>query len=717
MEGDIQVRPGSPLPLGARHMREGVNFALFARHARAVTLAIALPGTRRKTPLLFPLDPAVHKTGDIWHIQLKNAPPDLRYGFRVAGPRDRDDTPDAEMTGLRCDERDILLDPYARALAGAAWGTPRPQLGREPCCLLDHEYYDWEGDRPPGIPMRDTIIYELHLRGFTRHPSSGAAHPGTFRGLIEKIDYLKELGVTAVELLPVTEFDESETLFRHPDTGAPLGNYWGYHPLLFGAPKAAYASEPAAPRAALREFRDMVKALHRAGIEVLLDVVFNHTAEGGSGGKSTSFRGIDNSIYYLLTPDKRHYLNFSGCGNTLNCNHPVVRTLIMDMLRWWVMEMHVDGFRFDLASILTRGTDGGILANPPVVELMAEDPVLAGTKIIAEAWDAGGLYQVGSFSTSTRWAEWNGRFRDDARAFMCGRPGGVARLATRIAGSADLYREHGRGPCNSINFITSHDGFTLADLVSYNEKRNRANGEDGRDGDNNNISWNSGAEGPTSDAHVLALRERRIRTFAVILLLSSGVPMLTAGDEFGRTQGGNNNAWNQDNETGWLDWNLARKNRALLRFFTLLIRLRKDNEVFRRTDFFADPAEAGNKPEISWFGPRGGAADWSDEARALAFLLRGLPDHRGWPGDDFFIMLNGSPDQPAVFRAPAPSVAGRRWLRVIDTAAPPPLDICPVDQAPPAGDGRNPNIVRAELRVAPLGCVVLRSSFGLGRRF
>lgn len=681
MEGVIRSLPGSPLPPGVQLTPQGINFALFARNAEAVTLVIALPGRQRA--LSFPLNPNTNRSGDIWHILLQNAPPSLRYGYRVTGPQTAD-----------CG---VLLDPYARALSGGPWGTSRPELGVAPCCLIDHEVYDWEGDRPLGRPIQDTIIYEVHLRGFTRHPSSGVTCPGTFRGLTEKIDYLRDLGVTAVELLPVSEFDETEALFSHPETRVPLGNYWGYHPLLFGAPKAAYASKPAA---VLREFRDMVKALHRAGIELFLDVVFNHTAEGGRQGKCTCFRGITPDIYYLRDPKSGEYLNFSGCGNTCNCNHPVTRTLIMDMLRWWVVEMHVDGFRFDLASILNRGPDGAILANPPVVELLAEDPVLAGTKIIAEAWDAGGLYQVGSFSTSRRWAEWNGRFRDDVRAFMCSCPGSVSRLATRIAGSSDLYQSHGRGPCNSINFLTSHDGFTLADLVSYNHKHNENNGENNRDGDNNNMSWNSGWEGPTADPGIQAFRMRRIRTFAVILLLSSGVPMLVAGDELGRSQGGNNNAWNQDNPTSWLDWTLVRKNQGLLRFFQSLIQLRKQHRCFRRTDFF--PEKAGPEgAEIRWFGQRGAEADWSEESRALAFLLRGIQQGRLREAD-FFVMLNGNVDVPAVFSVPRPPVRGRRWMRLIETAAPSPADF--------VADGKGVLLnVGMEITVPPMGCVVLQA--------
>lgn len=683
------------MPLGAKPTPQGINFAIFSRHAHSVALAITLPGAHDQAPLIYPLDPSVHKTGDIWHILLQGAPPGLRYGYRIIGPNE------PQVSGHFYNGKHILLDPYARALASGPWGEIRSYLGSEPCCLIDHEPYDWEDDQFPKTPIQDTIVYELHVRGFTKHPSSQVAHPGTFLGLIEKIDYLRKLGITAVELLPVTEFDENENLFTHPKTGEPLKNYWGYNPLLFGAPKAAYSSNPGA---VLREFRDMVKAFHRAGIEVYLDMVFNHTAEGGEDGPTTSFRGIDNTIYYLLDPWTKAYLNYSGCGNTCNCNHPITRKLILDMLRWWVVEMHVDGFRFDLASILSRGVDGSILANPPVVEMLAEDPVLRDAKIIAEAWDAGGLYQVGNFSTSNRWAEWNGRFRDDVRSFMCGHPGKVPELATRIAGSSDLYRAHGRSPCNSINFITSHDGFTLADLVSYNTKHNLNNGEKNRDGDNNNISWNSGVEGPTTDQQILALRQRRIRTFAVILLLSHGVPMLAAGDEFGRSQEGNNNAWCQDNHISWIDWGLMKKNKDLLHFFTMLIRLRRNHKIFRRTTFYPQDGETKHltaSPDICWFGQNGRAPDWSAESRTLAFLLKGASVPLS-PEDDFFVMLNGSTNTPAVFTVPAPPSKERRWVRIIDSAAKPPLDISLPEQGMSVLKGQN-------LFVPPMGCMVLQT--------
>ena len=693
MKKKLTLKPGSPLPYGSTVTPDGINFALFSRHAEAVTLVVAggdRPGWRE-----FPLDPASHRTGDVWHALLTGAPDDLRYGYRLSGPHD------PTGSGHAFDRSRILLDPYAREIHSPAWGNPRSCLGSEPCCLVDRHRYDWEGDRPLRIPLQDSIIYELHVRGFTRHPSSRVEHPGTFRGIIEKIPYLKDLGVTAVELMPVTEFNENEATFVNPFTGERLKNFWGYSPLSFFAPKSAYSSDPEAP---LDEFRDMVKALHRAGIEVILDIVYNHTAEGGADGPTTSFRGIDNTIYYLLDPWTKAYLNYSGCGNTCNCNHPITRKLIMDMLRWWVVEMHVDGFRFDLASILSRGMDGSVLANAPVVELLAEDPVLSDAKIIAEAWDAGGLYQVGNFSTYKRWAEWNGRFRDDVRSFMCGHPGKVPALATRIAGSSDLYRDHGRSPCNSINFITSHDGFTLADLVSYNQKYNLANGENNRDGDNNNISWNSGAEGITTDPAILTLRQRRVRSFAVILLLSHGVPMLAAGDEFGRSQGGNNNAWSQDNATSWIDWRLAEKNKDLLRFFTMLIRLRRNHPVFRRTSFYPQQGESKYltaSPDICWYGQNGRKPDWNNESRTLAFLLRGASVPLR-PEDDFFVMLNGSTNTLAVFTVPPPPDREQRWVRIIDTAASSPMDINLAEQGMPVLAGQN-------LRIPPMGCLVLQT--------
>ncbi len=691
MKITFRIDEGMPLPLGSSLTPQGMNFALFSRHAVAVTLVIA--SNEQQDSWEIPLDPRRHKTGDIWHIRLVDPPADFRYGYRIDGRYD------PTVSGHAYDHRRILLDPYARQLHSPDWGRDRSCLGSEPCCMPDTSPYDWEGDRPLNIPLRDSIIYELHVRGFTRDPSSGVKHPGTFRGLSEKIVYLKKLGITAVELMPVTEFNENEPTFVNPFTRKPLKNFWGYSPLSFFAPKCSYSSNMEAP---LKEFRDMVKALHRAGIEVILDIVYNHTAEGGADGPTTSFRGIDNTIYYLLDPWTRSYLNYSGCGNTCNCNHPIVRTLIMDALHWWVMEMHVDGFRFDLASILGRDPQGNVLTNPPVVEMIAEDPILADTKIIAEAWDAAGLYQVGSFSPHPRWAEWNGRFRDDVRAFCCGRPGMVPALATRIAGSSDLYQAHGRSPSNSINFITSHDGFTLADLVSFNEKHNLDNGEDNRDGDNNNTSWNSGIEGPSLSKNIRILRSRRQRTMATILLLSQGVPMLVAGDEFGRSQKGNNNAWCQDNAISWIDWSLARENVHLLRFFRKLIALRKAHPLFRREDFFPhapDGTEMAHSLQITWQGLIPGRQDWATECRTLAFLLTGASLDPA--DDDFFVMLNAHPQQVADFSVPPPS-RKRRWVRIIDTGRPGPRDFVDPDRGDTVECGQ-------KVTVANMGCVVLQS--------
>lgn len=693
------TEPGIPQPFGASFQPEGINFSLFSRHATAVSIIIALktPTGEEDERLEVGLDPLINKTGDVWHVLVKGLPDDFSYGFRLDGPFD------PTGKGHNFNKNRILLDPYAKILTPSLWGAERSCLGSDPCCMMPKAVYDWEGDRPPGIPLKDSVIYELHVRGFTVHASSGVKWPGTFQGIVEKIPYLKELGVTAVELMPISEFNENETLFTNPFTGERLKNYWGYSPLSFFAPKAGYSS---LEHNQINDFRDMVKAFHRAGIEVILDIVFNHTAEGGMDGPTTSFRGIDNTIYYLLDPETREYLNYSGCGNTLNCNHPIVRNLIMDVLRWWVVEMHVDGFRFDLASILGRDQRGNVLPNPPVVEQIAEDPVLSSSKIIAEAWDAAGLYQVGSFSTHQRWAEWNGRFRDDVRAFMCGHPGKVSALATRIAGSSDLYSHSDRRPCNSINFITSHDGFTLNDLVSYNQKHNLMNGEENRDGENHNLSWNSGVEGKTDNKEICILRSRRVRTMAVILFLSQGVPMISAGDEFGRTQEGNNNAWCQDNGISWINWELLEINRSLFEFFRKLIRLRLDHPVFRRDDFFI-PAHLETDPphlhEIIWQGLVPEKQDWSEAAHAVGFTLNGSVLEE--EDDDFFVMLNGHRENRNVFEIPRPPGPHRQrsWLKIIDTGREAPNDLVSAESA---------TLVRAgqKMTVEPMGCIVLQSN-------
>ena len=649
--------PGWPLPLGATPLPVAVNFALFCREGAQVTLLLFEPDAK-SVSRTFPLDARQHRTGDIWHIEIRGLPPGWTYAYRIEDPE----------TGPG--QGQIALDPYARQIVGGEiWGRP---VSGEWRCGVVYDAFDWQGDLPLQRPLSDTIIYELHVRGFTRHASAKVKNPGTFLGLIEKIPYLQELGVTAVELLPIAEFDENEVKTIDPVNGQALKNFWGYSPLAYFAPKASYAVVPGQQ---INEFKTMVRALHQAGIEVILDVVFNHTAEGNHHGPVINFKALGNDIYYLLEEDKDDYHNFSGCGNTLNCNHPVVREFIIDCLRYWVLEMHVDGFRFDLASIMTRGRLGEVLSQPPLVEQIAEDPVLAGTKLIAEAWDATGLYQVGHFSSNPRWAEWNGRFRDDCRAFLAGQSGKISKFTTRVAGSSDLYQHNQRRPTNSINFLTSHDGFTLWDLVSYNHKHNQRNGEHNRDGENHNLSWNSGKEGESRSLKVMALRARRIRTMAVALLLSQGVPMLVAGDEFCRTQHGNNNAYCQDNAISWLDWRLTDKNADTLRFFRMLIQLRQRYHVFRRTEFFS--SSSNRPPEIIWQGAALGRVDWSAECQLLCFTLVGAAAD-GEP--DFFVIFNSYPHESTV-AVPAPTNGGR-WRRIIDTALVTPEDIVAEAKAP-----------------------------------
>ena len=660
----LRTARGRSLPLGATALADGVNFAVLCRHGTAVTLVVyPLDGDRALAEIS--LDPSKNRTGSHWHVLVAGLPPAFRYGWRVDGPKDR---------GHRFDPALVLLDPSATALSdGAVWGQarePDPKRSRRRSLFI-RKPFDWREDVPPRIPLEDSIIYELHVRGFTCHPSSAVNKPGTFAGLVEKIPYLKWLGVTAVELLPIHEFEESDCPFFNPITKEPLRNLWGYDSIAFAAPKAAYASA-AAEHGQVLEFRRMVRAFHVAGIEVFLDVVFNHTGEGDDRGRTYSFRALDNELYYLLGPDGK-YLNFSGCGNTVNCNHPVVRQLIMDCLRYWVADMHVDGLRFDLASVFGRDIHGNVLLEPPVVESIAEDGVLADTKLIAEPWDAAGLYQVGHFPFGSRWSEWNGRYRDDVRRFWRGDPGTVGDLATRLCGSADLYQASGRRPYHSINFVTCHDGFTLWDLVSYNQKHNEANGENNRDGMTENFSWNSGVEGPTDDPQVLSLRRRRAKNFIATLLLSQGVPMLLAGDEFLRTQQGNNNAWCQDNEISWLNWNLARTNADFLRFVREMIALRKRHPGLRRRSFLqgVDPKEK-RPADIVWHGPRLAIPDFSASSRTIAFVLDGTQTDRE-PDRDFYVACNARADA-VPFRVPA-APSRRAWRRVVDTALASPLDI------------------------------------------
>ena len=673
--GHFKVERGKPLPFGATPIRNGINFSLFSKHATAASLVLFQPGSNK--PLAeIPLDEHCNRTGQMWHLFVHPLDPDIHYGWRLNGPHDH-------RKGHWIDPDIILIDPYAKGLSGGAvWGQPDiyHEKGEEGERIYHHrlgclpvEDFDWEGDAPLRTPLEDTIIYELHVRGFTVHPSSGVRHPGTYMGLTEKIPYLQELGITAVELMPVFEFDENEHLRHHPQTGELLRNFWGYSPIAFMAPKASYAFDGRDGNQ-VNEFRQMVKAFHRAGIEVYLDVVFNHTGEGDERGPTVSFRGIDNRVYYMLDEQGR-YRNFSGCGNTLNCNHPLVRGMIIDCLHYWVSEMHVDGFRFDLASILGRGPDGEVLQNPPLLESIAVDPVLADTKIIAEAWDAAGLYQVGSFPAWGRWAEWNGFYRDQVRLFWKGEKGIVSHLASRMCGSEDLYSPSGRSPYHSINFVTAHDGFTLHDLVSYNEKHNEDNGEENRDGDNNNNSMNFGVEGSTEKHTINRKRRQHMKNFIATLLLSQGVPMILAGDEFRRTQQGNNNPYCQDNEISWVNWEKADQHADMLRFTRLMIAFRKRHNSLRREHFF------GYGPGIRWLGKKVDVPDWSEKARWLAFLLEG---HKApqTTDNDIIVMLNAS-DRVHHFAVPK---GDSKWHRVIDTSRPSPEDIFEnEDEAPAIG--------------------------------
>ncbi|MFM8330522.1 MAG: glycogen debranching protein GlgX [Candidatus Methylumidiphilus sp.] len=650
ISADFSFERGHPLPLGATVARGGINFAIFSRHASAVTLVLFQPGEAEEMAE-FPFDRQCNRTGNIWHAFIAGLDPGIEYAYRIDGPK---------SPPHRYDPAILLADPYAIALNGChIWGERGGDHHTVRRALLVTHEYDWGNDQPINRPLAESVIYELHVRGFTRHDSAQVGHPGTFRGIIEKIPYLKQLGVTAVELLPVTEFDELESNRVNPADNTPLHNFWGYHPLSYFALQSGYAADPA-PGAEVAEFKDMVKALHAAGIEVILDVVYNHSGEGDHRGPVYSLKGIDNSVYYMLLADGS-YMNFSGCGNTVNCNHPFVRNFILDSLRYWVMDMHVDGFRFDLASILGRDQAGHVLANPPLLEQIAGDPILANTKLIAEAWDAAGLYQVGSFPNWGRWAEWNGRFRDDIRSFVRGESGKVGSLATRLAGSADLY-QHGREPSHGINFITSHDGFTLRDLVSYDHKHNLANGEDNRDGDNNNLSWNCGAEGPTENPEILALRERQVRNFAVLLLFSRGVPMILAGDEFGRSQQGNNNAYCQDNAISWLDWGQQAQNASLTRFFRLLIAFRKGHGLLLHDSFALQDSHG---PRIVWHGVKLGQPDWGPESRSLAMHLSGTTAQGR--ADDILLIANAHWE---AHDFELPKLDGRRWHCFVDTQRP-----------------------------------------------
>ena len=660
----LELTRGRPLPLGTMATSCGVNFALIARHATMIWLVLSEPEDEARA-VEIPLDPRRFRTGDHWHVCVSGLPDEFCYAYRADGPAG---------VGDRYDPTRLLLDPMARVLAGRrAWGTPDHSQRR---CLVTRPSSDAPMPRMPQIPREDSVIYELHVRGFSAHATSGVPHPGTFAGVAAKIPFLQALGVTAVELLPVHEFDELHCPFINPLTGERLRDFWGYNTIAYAAPKAAYATNPSGS-APWDELRDLIRKFHAAGMEVILDVVLNHTAEGGDGGPTYSFRGFDNRLVYMLD-DQGHYLDFTGCGNTINSNHPVVRNFILECLRNMVDEAEVDGFRFDLASVFGRDRFGNVLVEPPVVELITHDTLLAGTKLIAEPWDAGGLYQLGSFPGGPRWSVWNGKFRDDVRRFWRGDAGMSSALATRLCGSDDLF--HGGGPLHSINFITCHDGFALADLVAYDRKHNEANGEGNRDGTDANWSWNCGVEGPTDDPAINALRRRQARNLIATLFLAQGVPMLRSGDEFLRTQQGNNNAWCQDNDITWLDWSYAERNADFVRFVRMMIALRMRHPALRRRSFF-DGGAGGQPPDIIWHGVEPARPDFSYDSRSIAFALDGRRvDRPGVVDRDLYVVLNAF-WEPLEFRIPA-SPTGRAWRRAVDTALPSPEDIVGLDQGP-----------------------------------
>jgi isoamylase len=663
------VKTGASAPLGASVRSGGVNFSVFSRSATLIELLL-FDGEKATEPArIIPLDAQLHRTYHYWHTFVPGLEPGQVYAYRAHGPFQPE-------RGLRFDREKLLLDPYGLAVAvpeaydrHAARRPGNNAAVAMKSVVADPGRYDWEGDLPLQRPFAESVIYELHVRGFTRHSSSGVSpgKAGTYAGLIEKIPYLVDLGVTAVELLPVFQFDPQD---------APGGrvNYWGYQPVSFFAPHHAYSSSKD-DLGVLDEFRDMVKALHRAGIEVILDVVFNHTTEGSHDGPTLCYRGLANEFYYILQKDRSQYADYTGCGNTLNANQPIVRRLIQDSLRHWVTQMHVDGFRFDLASILSRDEAGNPMPNPPVLWDIESDPLLAGTKLIAEAWDAAGLYQVGSFVGDT-WQEWNGRFRDDVRRFVKGDTGTVSAVATRLLGSPDIFGHDEREAEQSINFVTCHDGFTLNDLVSYNLKHNEANGENNRDGSDDNMSWNCGVEGPADDPAIEALRNRQVKNFFALELLAAGTPMLLMGDEVRRTQGGNNNSYCQDGDINWFDWSLLERHAGIHRFVKALNAFRQRRDVVVKGTRLS-LNQLLERARIEWHGVRLNHPDWSESSHSLAFTVRSV-------GARFLMhgMLNAY-WEPLTFELPPMAAeSGNSWRRCIDTALAPPGDICPWDAAP-----------------------------------
>lgn len=670
-------------PLGATYYPEGVNFSVFSKNTRQIDLLLFDHEEDAEPSEVYRLDPVKNRTFYYWHIFLPGIKPGQIYGYRAFASANP--TP-----GDFFDKDKLLIDPYARALAGykiysrQAAKLPGNNFGKAlKSVVVDPQNFDWEDDKPLHRPYSSSIIYEMHVGGFTNNPNSGieASKRGTFVGLIEKIPYLQELGITAVELMPIQFFDEQ-------DVQPGLSNYWGYSQIAFFAPHAGYGYGEN-PVDIANEFRELVKALHKAGIEVILDVVFNHTAEAGIDGPVLSFRGLENKAYYILNDDKSEYLDYSGCGNTINANHSIVKRMIMDCLRSWVTEYHIDGFRFDLASVLSRDEFGEPLKNPPVLWEIESDPVLAGTKIIAEAWDAAGLYQVGSF-IGDRWAEWNGKYRDHVRRFIKGDKGMVSKFASKIMASPDVFVDPNREPNRSIHFVSCHDGFTLNDLVSYNYKHNENNLENSRDGSNNNFSWNCGVEGETTDPEINDLRLRQIKNFLTLTFISQGTPMLLMGDEVRRTQGGNNNTYCQNNEIGWFDWDLVNKNRKLLDFVKGMISCTQQKEMFKIEDILAS-SEDIEEPHIKWHGIKLNEPDWSAGSQSLAFTLI-HPE-----ADEIIHVMVNAFHKELSFQLPP--LIEKHWYKMIDTAATAPNDFIKV--------GEGVTIERTSLKVRDRSIIVL----------
>ncbi len=658
--------PGHRFPFGVTTYADGTNFSIWGLRSTGAELLLFENAESREPFQAVTLDPVRNRTYYSWHTYVYGLPPGVLYAWRLDGPGN------TRETGFRFDRQKVLIDPHARAVSDRLWDRNKASAHGDNSgssmrgIVVPPDRYDWEGDRPLRHSSEKTVIYEMHVGGFTRHPSSGVKHPGTFSGVIEKIPYLKSLGITDVELMPVMAFDEQDVPPVVSSRG--LKNYWGYSTHSFLSPHPGYCISPEKGTHA-DEFRDMVKALHRAGIGVVMDVVLNHTAEGGADGPTINFKGLGNRGFYHLDPDDlRNYRDYTGCGNTVNCNFPIATAFLIDCLEYWVREMHVDGFRFDLASVLARGHDGKPLQYAPAPWYIELSDVLGRTRLIAEAWDAGGLYQVGDFP-GFRWAEWNGRYRDVIRRFVRGDSGLTGEVATRLAGSSDLYEPDGRLPVNSINFVTCHDGFTLMDLVSYNAKHNGANGQNNIDGNDDNASWNCGAEGETNDPEVTRLRKRQAKNFMAILLLSHGVPMILSGDEVLRTQKGNNNCYCQDNELGWFDWRLTHENGEMLRFAGRMIAFRRRHPSLMRRQFLKGLSVGGRLPDVTWHGQRLNDPRWGDPGgQVLAYTLAAVVENE----EDLHVMLNMSGNS---IDMELPNVPGRIWHCAVDTSQPSPADI------------------------------------------